>query len=255
MYLVPKKDYNVGVDRDEQNLRHHVSMTQLIGCGKKGMNKQELKEFVCNEIDNGSPNICLESFMQPRKNVEFPDLPPDKRKTSTKRKRSKKITNNRKNSNNRHKTTNVDPPLAAPSSSFHFPTSLQWKDALFLPKMTIGDNVYVCTGEKDGVQCGFALCSKCKERCSAGRSSRRSRGVAATASNSLTNEEKTLLTGCHCDHSRLQQRGHNYFGSGKDCPRLIRNTRVFNCAFCLKFHHVLKDNVMDVPELKERFGL
>ena len=62
MYLVPKKDYNVGVDRDEQNLRHYVSMTQLIG-SKRGMNKQELKEFICNEIDNGSPPICLERFV------------------------------------------------------------------------------------------------------------------------------------------------------------------------------------------------
>ena len=45
MYLVPKKDYNVGVDRDEQNLRHYVSMTQLIG-GKRGMTKQQLKDFL-----------------------------------------------------------------------------------------------------------------------------------------------------------------------------------------------------------------
>ena len=90
MYLVPQEGYNVGVDRDEQNLRHHVSMTQLIG-GKRGMNKQELKEFICNEIDNGSPPICLEHFMQPRNNVELPDLPPETRKRSTKRKRAQKI--------------------------------------------------------------------------------------------------------------------------------------------------------------------
>ena len=125
----------------------------------------------------------------------------------------------------------------------------------FLSKMKIGDNVYICTGAKDGVQCGFALCSKCKERCSAGRGSRCSRGVASTASNSLTKEEKTLLTGCHSNPSKLQPRGNNYFGSNKECPRHIRNTRVFNCAFCLKFHHVLEDHVREVPELKERFSL
>ena len=64
MYLVPKEGYHVGVDRDEQNLRHHVSMTQLIG-GKRGMNKQELKDFICNEINYGSPTICLERFLKP----------------------------------------------------------------------------------------------------------------------------------------------------------------------------------------------
>ena len=92
--IVPQEGYNVGVDSNEQNLRHHVSMTQLIGYGKKGMNKQELKEFICNEIDNGSPPICLEHFMQPRNNVELPDLPPETRKRSTKRKRAQKIKKN-----------------------------------------------------------------------------------------------------------------------------------------------------------------
>ena len=61
MYLVPKEGYHVGVDRDEQNLRHYLSMTQLIG-GRRGMNKQQLKDFICNEIDYGSPPICLERF-------------------------------------------------------------------------------------------------------------------------------------------------------------------------------------------------
>ena len=55
--------------------------------------------------------------------------------------------------------------------------------------MKVGDNVFVCTGAKDGVECGFALCNECKQRCSTGRGSRRSRGVVSTASNSLTDEE------------------------------------------------------------------
>ena len=136
MYLVPKEGYNVGVDRDEQNLRHHVPMTQLIGYGNKGMNKQELKEFICNEIDNGSPPICLEHFMQPRNNVELPNLPPEMRKRSTKRKRAQKIKKNnasgksgnsskepRKNSKNRRNTP-PDPVLAVPSPDFYFPANL-----------------------------------------------------------------------------------------------------------------------------------
>ena len=89
--IVPQEGYNVGVDSNEQNLRHHVSMTQLIGYGKKGMNKQELKEFICNEIDNGSPPIYLERVMQPRNNVELPDLPPVTRKRAPKRKHAQKI--------------------------------------------------------------------------------------------------------------------------------------------------------------------
>ena len=56
MYLVPKEGYHVGVDRDEQNLCHYLSMSQLIG------HRRGMKDFICNEINYGSPPICLERF-------------------------------------------------------------------------------------------------------------------------------------------------------------------------------------------------
>ena len=93
--------------------------------------------------------------------------------------------------------------LAVPSPVFHFLANLQWKNVEFLPRMKVGDNVFVCTGTKNGVECGFALCYECKQRCSSGRGSLCSRGGASTTSSSLTDDEKNLLTGCHSDHSRL----------------------------------------------------
>ena len=151
-------------------------------------------------------------FLKPRNHVEFSDLPPETRKRATKRKtiKKRKKTNASGNSSKEPRTnsknrcnTRPNPVLAVPSPSFHFLATLQWKHVEFLPRMKVGDNVFVCTGTKNGVECGFALCNECKQRCSTGRGSRHSRGVASTASNSLTDEEKNILTGCHSDHSKL----------------------------------------------------
>ena len=94
MYIVPNLNYCVGPTRDWQNLCHYVSMTKSIGA-KIGLKNEELKTFVWDEIDNGSPAFSLESFMFPRHNPlnpTDPDLPPQKRKKKTvgKTKRKKK---------------------------------------------------------------------------------------------------------------------------------------------------------------------
>ena len=95
MYIVPNENYCVGPTRDWQNLRHYVSMFQSIA-GKIGLDNEELKTFVCDEIDNGSPAFSLESFMIPRQNPldpTDPDLPPQpKRKKKTAGKTKKKKT-------------------------------------------------------------------------------------------------------------------------------------------------------------------
>ena len=252
MYIVPNLNYCVGPTRDWQNLRHHVSMFRSIG-GKIGLNNEDLKTFVCNEIENGSPAFSLESFLIPRKNPNDPtdlDLPPQhkrKKKTAGKNKRKKtKVVVNR----------NPPPPnsnLNFPTPNFHFPAEIGLNDIEFLEKMNPNDYFYICTKDQDGEACGFGLCKDCKMKCdvSNGRHSRR--GTASTDS-SLTEEQKKLLTGCHADHSALQGRCKNYFGkSNKEGITLISNLRAYNCAFCLKFHHVLKDKMADIPELKTRF--
>ena len=116
--------------------------------------------------------------------------------------------------------------------------------------MKANDLFHICTKTKDGEACGFGLCKDCKMKCDGSNGRRSRRGNDS----SLTEEQKKLLTGCHAVHSDLQGRGKNYFGrSNKEGITLISNLRVYNCAFCLKFHHVLKEKMADIPELKTRF--
>ena len=124
--------------------------------------------------------------------------------------------------------------------------------------MTGMDFFYICPADKDGCPCGFALCALCKDKyvsSSSGRGARQ-RGVrSGTGGNQLSQQEKMLLTDCHDDVAKLQQRDNSYFGSGRDCIKHISNTRVYNCAKCHKFHHALKGKMDQIPELKTRFGL
>ena len=131
----------------------------------------------------------------------------------------RKSTKEARTNNNNRRNISLNPALAVPSPDFHFPATLQWNNVEFLPKMRVGDTVFVCKEEKDGVPCGFALCDDCKLKCSSERGASCSRGGASTASNSLTEDQKNLLTGCHSNYSRLQP--HYYFFPLKCQTRIL----------------------------------
>ena len=222
MWIIPKEGFATGVTRPLQSIHHHLSMAVRIGA-RMGHNTEDLKGI----MDSLPPPISFDDFLSPRSNANGTDLPQRKRKkkktdhrTKTKSAHPTKTPNPNKTDQSKKTNSNPNQPeLVLPTSNFHFTDDLKLNDVQFLDKLKNGEPLHVCTQEKDGVLCGFALCNNCKLECTGGRGARRApRGDVSNASK-LSEAKKKLLTGCHEDHHKLQPRGSDYYGCGKNCMK------------------------------------
>ena len=256
MWIVPREGFATGVKRSLQNIHHHLSMAKRTGA-RKGHNIEYLKGI----MDSLPPPISFDDFLSPRSSANGTDLPQRKKRRKKTAHQSNPPNPNKSDqskktdtTSNQSDTTSNQSELILPTSNFHFPDDLKLNDVQFLDKLKNGEPLHVCTQEKDGGICGFALCNTCKLGCIGGRGARRApRGDVSNSSN-LSEAKKKLLTGCHKDHFKLERRGSDYYGSGIACMRRIQADRVFNCAFCHKFLFALKGKMTEIPELETRFG-